>query len=162
MHNKNVQAGRCVLEYISPQYKKEFMICLTRAFAGKRINKEILVKFENNTTAWWNIFLEPIKDDKGKVISVVYNATDINDQKQRIAEIVEKNAMLANIAHVQSHDYRKPVASILGLMEVIRMQNQPLTEELQMMNEAVNELDQKIRSVINFTQILSSDSQLKS
>ncbi|HZY37662.1 MAG TPA: PAS domain-containing protein [Mucilaginibacter sp.] len=157
MHGKNVQTGRCILEYVSPQYKKEFMICLTRAFAGKRINKETLIRFENKEPTWWNIFVEPIKNENGKVISVVYNATDINDQKQRIAEIVAKNALLSDIARVQSHDYRRPVASILGLMEVIRMQNQPLSEELQMMDEAVKELDQKIRSVINFTQILSSN-----
>jgi len=162
MNGKNVQVGKCVLDYISPQYKGEFMICLTRAFAGKRKNKEILVAFENKAPGWWNIFLEPLKDDHGKVIGVVYNASDINDQKQRIFEITEKNKLLSSIAHVQSHEYRRPVASILGLMEVMRMENQPFTEELQMMDEAVKELDQMIRSVINLTQILSSSGSFKS
>lgn len=160
-HGKNVQIGNSVLEYTSPLYKNEFMICLTRAFAGKRINKEVLIKFEDKEPAWWNVFLEPVKDDYGRVISVVYNATNINEQKQRIAEITAQNKLLMDIAHVQSHEYRRPVASILGLMEVIRIQNLPLTEELQMMDEAVRELDQKIRSVISFTQILSRPDDLK-
>jgi len=160
MHGKNVQIGKCVVDYITPQYKSEFMVCLTRAFRGKKINKEILVNFENKGPGWWNIFLEPLKDDHGKVIGVVYNANDISDQKQRIAEITAQNEVLKNIAHIQSHEYRRPVASILGLMEVMRIENQPFTEELQMMDEAVKELDEKIRSVINFTQILSSSGQL--
>jgi PAS domain S-box-containing protein len=155
MYGKNVQVGKCVLDYISPLYKKEFMICLTRAFAGKRINREIFVKFENKAPAWWNIFLEPIKNDDGKVVAIVYNATDISDQKQRIAEIVAKNELLLSIAQIQSHEYRRPVASILGLMEVIRIGNQPLSEELQMLDAAAKELDQKIRTVIELTQALS-------
>jgi len=161
MYGKNVQIGKCVLDYITPHYKGEFRICLTRAFAGKKINKEILIDFENKEPAWWNIFLEPLKDDHGKIIGVVYNANDINDQKQRIAEITAQNEVLKNIAYVQSHEYRRPVASILGLMEVMRMEKQPFTEELQMMDKAVQELDQKIREVINLTQILSSSGQLK-
>jgi len=161
MHGTNVQVGKCVLDYITAQHKAEFRVCLTRAFAGKRINKEILVNFENKEPAWWNIILEPLKDDLGKVTGVVYNASDINDQKQRIAETTAQNEVLKNIAHIQSHEYRRPVASILGLMEVMRMEHQPFTEELQMMDEAVKELDEKIRSVINLTQILSDTGPLK-
>jgi PAS domain-containing protein len=161
MHGQTVQIGKCVLDYINDHHKAEFRICLTRAFAGKKINKEILIKFEHKEPAWWNIILEPLKDDQGKVTGVVYNANYINDQKQRIFEITEKNKLLSSIAHVQSHEYRRPVASILGLMEVMRMENQPFTEELKMMDESVKELDQMIRSVINLTQILSSSGQLK-
>lgn len=156
MCDEPLQTGKRVLEYISAQHKGEFMICLTKAFSGRRIHKEILVKFEKKEPAWWSIYLEPVKDDEGKVIGVVFNATDINDQKEHIAEITAKNELLSHIAYIQSHEYRRPVASILGLMEVLRMQKQPLSEELQMMDVAVKELDQQIRSVINFTQILSA------
>lgn len=156
MCDKQLQTGKSVMQFISAYHKSDFMVCLTKAFSGRKIHKEILIKFSNKSPAWWIIFLEPLKDDDGKVIGVVYNATDINDQKQRIAEITAKNEQLANIAYVQSHEYRKPVASILGLMEVLRMGKQPLCEELQMMDEAVRELDQQIRKVIVLTQTLSS------
>jgi len=157
MFDKHTQPGQCVLDYIHPTYRQEFLTCLSRAFSGKKSNKEVLIRSENKEAAWWNIFLEPVKDEEGRVISVVYNATNINDQKQRIAEITTQNEILSNIAYIQSHDYRKPVASILGLMEVLRHGDEPLSEELQMMDEAVKDLDDKIRSVVNFTQTLSAN-----
>ena len=156
MFDKHIQAGQCVLDYIHPTYRQEFLTCLSRAFSGKKSNKEVLIRSENKDAAWWNIFLEPVKDEEGRVISVVYNATNINDQKQRMAEITAQNEILSNIAYIQSHDYRKPVASILGLMEVLRQGDEPLSEELKMMDTAVKELDDKIRSVVNFTQTLSA------
>jgi signal transduction histidine kinase len=152
MYNKQVQTGKCVLDYINPEYRNEFMTCINRAFLGKRSRKEVLLKYEGKSPIWWNIFLEPVRDENGKVINVVYNATNINDQKQRIAEITAQNEMLTNIAYIQSHEYRRPVASILGLMELIKIDshNEPLSEYLAMMERAVNELDEKIKNVVSY------------
>jgi signal transduction histidine kinase len=98
-----------------------------------------------------------VKDEQGNIISVVYNATDINEQKQRIAEITAKNESLLNIAYIQSHEYRRPVASILGLMELIKDDiNLSCNEYLAMMEKAVQELDEKIKSVVKCTEVMST------
>jgi len=150
MFNKQIQTGKCVLDFITPEFKDEFVGCLNRAFLGRRSRKEVLIPVEGKAAMWWNVYLEPVKDEAGNVLSVVYNATNINEQKQHIAEISAQNKSLLNIAYIQSHEYRRPVASILGLMELIKMDpDQPPGEYLMMMEAAVKELDEKIKSVVN-------------
>jgi PAS domain S-box-containing protein len=157
MHHANMEISRSVFNYISPEYKDEFTACLNRAFTGKKSNREVLIRYDRNRSIWWNITLEPVADEYGKVVNVVYNATNINKQKQQLAEITAQNESLLNIAYIQSHEYRRPVASILGLMNVIKVNNyRPLKKCLLMMEKAVNELDEKIINVINCTEVISS------
>lgn len=157
MYNKNIQTGNCILDYISPEYKNEFINCINRVFKGRRSNKQVLLKNEGKASVWWNISLEPVKDEYGHITSVVYNATNIDDQKKRIAEISAQNKSLLNIAHIQSHEYRRPVATILGLMELIKGDNEfMLSEYLLMMEKAVKELDEKIKRVVKYTEIIAS------
>ena len=158
MYNKNIQTGKCILDYTSAEYKDEFTNCINRVFKGRRSNKEVLLKVEGKAPVWWNISLEPVKDENGHITSVVYNAPNINDQKKRVAEISAQNDSLVNIAYIQSHEYRRPVASILGLLELIKADNSPIENEyLVMMEKAVNELDEKIKRVVKYTEIITSE-----
>jgi PAS domain S-box-containing protein len=157
MYSKVIQTGTYIMDYISPAYKEDFLRCLNRAFKGKRHSKEVLLDFEDKGLIWWNVSLEPVKDEQGDIISVVYNATNINEQKQRIAEITAKNESLLNIAYIQSHEYRRPVASILGLMELMKYDiNLSGNECLAMLEVAVKELDEKIKSVVKCTEVMST------
>lgn len=152
IYNKKIEAGKNILYYINSSYKSEFKNYVKCAFAGKHIHKEILIN-DGKGFAWWNISFTPVKDEEGNIISVVNSATNINEQKQQVVEIIAQNESLINIAYIQSHEYRKPVATILGLMNVIKTYNYKANKEcLLMMEKAVKELDDKIRSVVNCTQ----------
>ena len=59
---------------------------------------------------------------------------------------------LNTIAHLQSHEMRKPVASILGLMDVWRSEKYTYNSEIvSMMESAVTELDEKIHLIVKHT-----------
>lgn len=61
-----------------------------------------------------------------------------------------KDLALDNIAFIQSHELRKPLASILGLIGVIKAMDYEVDKEcISMLEEAGNELDTKIRSIIS-------------
>jgi tetratricopeptide (TPR) repeat protein len=63
------------------------------------------------------------------------------------------NEALLKIAHIQSHEVRKPLASILGLMNVFKEQNYEVgKEELLMVETSTQELDEKIRDIILTTE----------
>jgi PAS domain S-box-containing protein len=152
LYHKKIKAGKNILHFISASYKLEFMQYIKSAFGGRKTNKEVLIN-DGEGSEWWNVSFEPVKDESGKVISVASSATNINEHKKQVAEITAQNETLLSIAYIQSHEYRKPVASILGLMELIRADKYlPGKDCLLMMECAVQELDQKIKSVINFTQ----------
>jgi signal transduction histidine kinase len=59
------------------------------------------------------------------------------------------NEALLKIAHIQSHHIRKPLASIMGLMNLIKDNNYEADKELLMKMDAASlQLDKRIREVI--------------
>ncbi len=52
----------------------------------------------------------------------------------------------------QSHELRRPVASIIGLMDLLKSDERVSgIEELELMGKAVAELDEKIHLVVGYT-----------
>jgi hypothetical protein len=74
--------------------------------------------------------------------------------KQQQYNIEQQNKALSQIAFMQSHEFRPPVAAILGLMNIIKDQGYSDSEEyFLMMEEAVKCLDEKIHMVVDSTVI---------
>ncbi|WP_174238670.1 HAMP domain-containing histidine kinase [Pedobacter sp. L105] len=72
-----------------------------------------------------------------------------------MAEIISQNQSLLEIANNLSHEYRKPVASILGLMNLIKHDDYKSDKEsLIMMESATKELDVKLRKIISYIEVL--------
>lgn len=76
-------------------------------------------------------------------------------QKQlnnQITEIALKNEALRSIAQMQSHDIRQPLTSIMGLVNILKEGFHPANEEwIEMMGEATNILDRRIRAIVEET-----------
>jgi hypothetical protein len=72
-----------------------------------------------------------------------------------IANIVYEKKFLSAlraIAQIQSHEMRKPVASIIGLMDVWKGEKYVYDEEIvTMIEKATVELDEKIHLIIKHT-----------
>jgi len=74
---------------------------------------------------------------------------------EQLHEIASHNKLLMNISNVQSHEFRGPIASLLGIMNIIREDSYVATREyLEMMDETVKKLDEKIHLIVEYTQIL--------
>jgi len=153
---KRLQAGKNILQYISTPFKGEFMKYIERAFTGKKIRKEVLIETAGEAPQWWDITLHPVTNEQGETVNVTYSAANINEQKlQATQNVAQKNSLL-KIAFIQSHGYRKPVASILGLMNLIKANNyRSPKESLLLMEIAVNDLDKQIKAVVDYAGMAS-------
>ncbi|MBW4889601.1 hypothetical protein KXQ82_07735 [Mucilaginibacter sp. HMF5004] len=61
----------------------------------------------------------------------------------------KKHKALQNIAHIQAHELRKPLASIMGLVNVIKISEYEFDKELiTKLEESAKELDEKIHAVL--------------
>jgi K+-sensing histidine kinase KdpD len=79
----------------------------------------------------------------------MFNSIDITNKIEQQQTISNQNESLRAIAQIQSHELRRPVASILGLMDFLKSQNYKFTEEtIEMMETAVNELDDRIHEIV--------------
>lgn len=70
--------------------------------------------------------------------------------KKQIAATEAKNAALTRIAYMQSHDIRQPLASIIGLVDLVKSDLQAVDADwLAMMTTSTDDLDAKIRAIIS-------------
>jgi signal transduction histidine kinase len=75
---------------------------------------------------------------------------------QDISMLRKQHERLTEIALINSHEIRKPIASILGLMQLFKdVKNQnPDDQLLQHLESATHELDEVIKRIINKTEDL--------
>ncbi len=74
--------------------------------------------------------------------------------REHMIEIEDRNESLRKIAHLQSHDIRQPLTSIMGILNLIKEDNYEADKErLIMMEEAANDLDGKIHEIVEQTRI---------
>jgi signal transduction histidine kinase len=91
----------------------------------------------------------PVRNDDGEIIGVAVNASDITERKQHEEEIRVKNEAFQQIALMQSHQLRKPVASLKGLMDLIKNDESIVQSDYyDMITTTVNELDEKILEIV--------------
>jgi len=153
LFSHKLRIGKNILNFVNTALHSQFVRSVKTAFTGKRLNKEILVKEPGKKAQWWHINLTPIRNAEGATISVAYSAANVTEQKSQVEEIILQNESLLKIANIQSHVYRKPVASILGLMNVIKANKYKASKKcLMLMENAVMDLDEKIKTVVELSE----------
>ncbi|WP_224995786.1 PAS domain S-box protein [Cesiribacter sp. SM1] len=89
-------------------------------------------------------------------------ALDINDKLVAEKRILAQNDKLREIAHMQSHNVRRPVASILGLINLFDKRN-PANEMngivIEKLDVVCKELDQTIHQIVEKTYELEVENQ---
>lgn len=74
---------------------------------------------------------------------------------EKMQQVERQNSVLMDIAFIQSHEFRGPLCTIMGLMNIIKEDNyQNPFEYLKMMDEAVKKLDEKIHVVVKSTEVV--------
>lgn len=102
---------------------------------------------------WLQIDGSPIYDSNGNYAGYIAIENEITERKQKEAKIREQNKLLDKAAWINSHQVRKPLASILGLIDLMDSpeSEQDLAEYLHLLRICSNELDEIIKTSINIT-----------
>jgi len=106
-----------------------------------------LIRPGSEFECWREIKLVPIRNKENEIIGVALNSADISKRKQQERQIQVQNEALTRIAIIQSHELRRPVASLLGLMHLIKIEELDFSY-FDMMSLTINELDEKIRIIV--------------
>ncbi|MGC1241568.1 MAG: PAS domain S-box protein [Chryseosolibacter sp.] len=86
---------------------------------------------------------------------------NITDQKDRMREIQKQNEQLKEIARIQSHDVRAPLARMMGLVNLIQKglgKDQEVPHLLHDITLCANELDTIIRRIVCAAEKMEHDS----
>jgi PAS domain S-box-containing protein len=89
------------------------------------------------------------KSAAGKVQSLIGTNRDITESVTAEEKLKTQNTMLRDIAFIQSHEVRRPLANILGVIEILKSSNSVAELEIfQHLEESAKELDTQIRNIV--------------
>lgn len=149
-YNRVIQSGDSFDEYVMPANKENFRKIFSSALNGKVSIEEIEITFPNEARLWLSLEFYPVYDQHQQIIGVSINTTDITQRKRAELNLAAQNRELRNIAWLQSHEMRRIVANIIGLLSLIdKIHLSPENQEaINYLEISAQELDQVLHKIV--------------
>jgi PAS domain S-box-containing protein len=118
---------------------------------------EIINYRKNGEKFWINMEIAPVKDSKGFPTHFIAIERDVTERLKSMQAIKEQNIKLRDIAWMQSHEVRGPLARIMGLINLLNSYSlsqkaDGTTELINHLNSSAIELDQVIKGIVRKTE----------
>jgi len=125
------------------QVKYGTMVNWTQEYRFKKLNGDYAFVLDRGIV---------IRDEKGIGLRMIGAMQDITFIKQQDMRVMQQNQRLMEIALINAHEIRRPVATILGLIQLFNrstIKNEAEQELLTHLESATRELDEVIKRIID-------------
>lgn len=127
-----------------------------KAFDGDSFSTEMEAVYPTGEKFFLEVSFNPIFTDTDEIEGACCFIHDITKRKERENIVLNQLKQLREIAWIQSHKVRAPVANILGLAEMLKNSNEKereaeLNEMLQMILFSAEQLDDIIAEVVKLS-----------
>jgi|GEM_PF-5605207 len=146
--NKELKEGASMFNYIVEGTREEFVYDFQKAVKGEIVSIEKELFFSETFSIWFAFNYVPVYENN-ELIGISFNSTNIDTRKKAELRVKEQNNDLMSIAWLQSHEVRKPVANILGLVDLLK--DETNSEYLQYLQQSAEELDRIVREIVSLT-----------
>jgi PAS domain S-box-containing protein len=148
-YNKELRPGVHLLNVTNQTFADMTVSYIQTALDGETVQVEWLVNPEESLKRWLEISFEPVTGTLNNIVGVAIKATDVTQRKIEAERIKQQNAALQQIATIQLHELQRPVASLIGIMDTLKMDGNYVHNSFYpMMETTINELDNKIKSIV--------------
>jgi PAS domain S-box-containing protein len=134
---------------------QEWEAFYTRAFKGERFTARTeSIDVKTGQVVCFEISFNPLCKSKGKVTAIGCFARNITGLVENEKAITDQNERLRHIASISSHELRRPIASLLGLINVMVRENFQNPENKEIIKHLLTvgkEIDETIRDIIDKT-----------
>jgi PAS domain S-box-containing protein len=132
------------------QEKAGFIEAFGAALRGETRNQEHKVTLVNGEIAWFERRYYPAYDKNHEIIGVVFTSIDITKRKKAEQEIMKQNEQLREIAVLQSQLVRRPIANLLGLLNLIGTKelSSENNELISLLQQSIVDLDGIVHSIV--------------
>lgn len=141
-----------------PKTDRDQVKYLRQCFDKLQVCEIEVINYKKNGDEFWiHMAMAPVADNDGVFTHFVAIGRDVTEQVNNIQSIKDQNVQLRNIAWVQSHGVRGPLARIKGLIILLNNQlqsspNEETQELLHHLKVSADEMDQVIKSIVNETE----------
>jgi PAS domain S-box-containing protein len=107
---------------VHPQDREAVLRKFSEFVGGEEESTQLESRFRCEDATYKHIFLRiaKLKDRSGTPVRLIGVIQDVSEIRRYIEAIEEQNSKLREIAWIQSHKFRSPVATILGLSPLLR------------------------------------------
>lgn len=122
------------------------------ALKGETVNVVIHERDLKNKSIIFNLRCYPIVNEAGEVVCVGCFAHNITNRTVHEERIKKQNEQLLEIAWIQSHELRAPLANVLGLLELLKIDDsseEQRNEYLHKLEAEAKDLDEIIHKVVS-------------
>lgn len=163
----NVSGRKTSLLYLfQPKDRKRlFKHWIETVGKGENFEAEVLLRRNTNHYEWFLIRAVPYKDSDNQVSMWFGSCTNIHEHKKQellavrnlnnslseASDLISlKDKTLEEIAYSQSHLVRRPLANILGLVDMLETTEEPSGNDaiVAMLKQSANELDQMVKDIV--------------
>ncbi len=152
LFGKELIVGESILRYerrfddaVFKDFYENFYKAIT---SGHTVSAEREMKY-SSMTFWLRTEYTPVFEQE-EIIGVALRVVDITERKMQEMKIKEQSERLKQIAWIQSHETRQPIATILGLINILDKSS--LSEDnnmiIAMLEATVTKLDNVIRDTV--------------
>ncbi|TAF75038.1 MAG: PAS domain-containing sensor histidine kinase [Bacteroidetes bacterium] len=149
------------LPLLHPEDKENVLFIIQNSIANK-LDYEVVhrIILKDTSIRWILGKAKMVLNQNGDVIQIIGTCLDITSQKKIETELLLKNdeltktnAELDKFVYSASHDLRAPVASMLGLVDLARMEKNPenLIQLFELQVKSLKRMDSFIHDIIDYS-----------
>ena len=122
---------------------------ITSIESGKAFRGELLNYTKDKKEYWVELSVSPLFGENGELEGMISVENVITDRKEKEERNSTQNQALREIAWISSHRFRRPVASILSLTEMLNdeIENSERLEYLKLLKASSMELDEVSKEI---------------
>lgn len=143
-----------MIDGLGESLKSDWAVYYEKALKGAALSLEYEAQIPGEGIKYLEVSFNPIKNHKEEIYGVGCYARDITERKLHQLTIEKHNRLLEEIAWKQSHKMRGPVASIMGIMSMLDMNDLNCTfnkELLKHLKITTDKLDLMIKEIVKST-----------
>jgi len=149
-----VQIGDNAENILNDDPDNKLTDCIRQAKKNKIYASEKSITNKDGNVLWFYRRYHPAYNEQGKYIGCVIISTNITDRKKKELDIKSRNKKLREIARVQSHELRRPLANIMGLIALLQEEAEISADIdlLAQLQHSTQELDKVILKITKRTE----------
>jgi PAS domain S-box-containing protein len=156
LFGKTFEVGEKLTDYY-PKAERERALnhALQLREQKQTISYEHQLTYPDGENRWFLRRYYGVFDGQGELTGIVIASINITSRKEQELQIQKQADSLREIAKIQSHEIRRPVANIMGLTDLIDLKDKSTQENeqiLQYLRQSVHELDSLISRIVDKTQ----------